>query len=90
MLYKVIIVIACILAVSTIVIMYRQEQKKYIILKTLTSAGFLAVAISNGIRGCNMGAFVIIMPGLIFCFMGDVFLAFAHDVFIYWLVSSGR
>ena len=71
---------ACLFAVFTIVIMYQQKQRQYIILKTITSAGFLLVAMRAGIGGCSREVFVFVMPALILCFLGDVFLAAAHEI----------
>ena len=55
---------------------YIENQKKYyIIAKTITSIGFIAIALISYCCSQSTAYYFALLPGLILCLLGDVFLA---------------
>lgn len=71
------------MAVATIVVMYRGDQRRYLMAKAITSLLFIALGFvcwHLGDGGPDSASAVRIMAGLFFCFCGDMFLALAHEI----------
>ena len=64
---------------GTIINMYRQKQKSYLIFKTVTSVIFVLMA-SAAFRISGSELFVAFLPAYVFCLIGDVMLALAHEI----------
>ena len=82
---KMIIILAIMTAVyvamvyGTIINMYRQKQKSYLAFKTITSIIFVLLgAAAYRISGSEF--FAAFLPAYIFCLIGDVLLALAHEI----------
>ncbi|MDO4545355.1 MAG: lysoplasmalogenase family protein [Bacillota bacterium] len=78
-LITVISVLYGILALVTIGVMYRNRQGPYTVLKTVTSLLFLLVGFL-AYRHTGNPLYFYLLPGFIFCFLGDVLLAVAHEI----------
>ena len=78
-----VIALYVLMAVATIVVMYRGDQPRYLKAKTITSLLFIALAVicwQTGEGGPFPESWMRILPGLVFCLCGDVFLALAHEI----------
>ena len=82
---KMVIILAIMTAVyvamvyGTIINMYRQKQKSYLAFKTITSIIFVLLgAAAYRISGSEF--FAAFLPAYIFCLIGDVLLALAHEI----------
>ena len=78
-----IIALYALMAVATIVVMYRGDQPRYLMAKAITSAlfivlGFVCWRLGDG--GPDSASWLRILLGLCFCFGGDMFLALAHEI----------
>ena len=64
---------------GTIINMYRQKQKNYLIFKTVTSIIFVLMgAAAFRISGSQL--FMAFLPAYVFCLIGDILLALAHEI----------
>lgn len=71
--------IYAIFAGITINVMYRNRQKNYVLMKTLTSILFLLIGLF-AYHVTDDSFYLACLPGFILCFLGDVLLALAHEI----------
>lgn len=75
-------------AIFLIINIFTTKTKYHIIFKTLNSFAFLGVAIYSAIISDNVQLLYGMLPGLLFCVLGDFLLATSHKrSFVYGLLS---
>ena len=64
---------------GTIINMYSQKQKSYLIFKTVTSVIFVLMG-AAAFRISDSQLFMAFLPAYVFCLIGDILLALAHEI----------
>ena len=76
---EIITAVYAVMVYGTLINMYRQKQKSYLIFKTFTSLIFILMA-AAAFRISGSEFFAAFLPAYFFCLVGDVMLALAHEI----------